>query len=203
MKDELEKTLRVVAAGIDTLKELDVYGQRWVDKMLEDGIIEPGIKVLDYGAGLGRLSIPMQKAGILVTAVDRRRDMRDYLVKNDIRTFLAEDLKKIEGEYFDMAIAMYVFQHMSRDVAREIIRQIANVTHLLYFTIPTVSMFPDGFGKTYRREAEEKGGAIYGESERSMVYQDETLYEDLIKPYFNKITPVKFKNAGMWKATNG
>lgn len=47
------------------------------------GIIGPPAEVIDFGAGTGRISIPLSRMGYKVTAVDSCQSMLDELVKKD------------------------------------------------------------------------------------------------------------------------
>lgn len=186
----------MVASQARGIEDLEVSGQRWVKWLRDEGIVTPGLGVLDFGAGLGRLSIPLRDVGCQVTAIDRRDDMVAYLKEHDIRTLQAEDASVVQGGRFDLAIATYVLQHMGRLRARAIVEQISKVTDRFYFTVPLTPNAP-----SYHPE---QGSAweAHEACEISYVYDPATLHKRLISPHFERSSPIPMKNVSLWIATN-
>jgi SAM-dependent methyltransferase len=48
-----------------------------------DTITKPQAKIIDFGAGTGRLSIPLSKSGYMVTAIEPSKEMLEQLKKKD------------------------------------------------------------------------------------------------------------------------
>ena len=46
------------------------YGRRRLDRILKIGLLHPGDKVLDFGAGLGRLALPIKELGCQVICIE-------------------------------------------------------------------------------------------------------------------------------------
>lgn len=115
---------------------------RWRDetratmKMVEP-LLGPNARVLDYGAGPGRLTKAILRAqpAVQVVAVDSSPQMlkllptyvgprlmtRVRLVEFTGVTQLRQDLSR---DRFDLALAVYVLQHVSKDILREVLQTI-------------------------------------------------------------------------------
>lgn len=198
---QLKESVRIVASRAKGIEDIRKSGKLWVSWMLENGMLKPGMKVLDFGAGVGRLSVPMAEAGAQVTAIDRRDDMITYLTSCGVECFQSEDALPVMGKSFDFAIATYVFQHMGRLRARHIIEQIGLVTDKLYFTIPVISYWEGkAMPPSYHPEIGQSGWEEHGESERSYVYADDQILERLLLPFFSKLSKVELKGAGLFLA---
>ncbi len=74
-----------------------------------------GKKILDVGAGTGRLSVPLAKKGAIVTALDVSEEMLKVLQKKNptIVTIVsdAEDLP-FDDTYFDFVISAFFIVHL-------------------------------------------------------------------------------------------
>jgi 2-polyprenyl-3-methyl-5-hydroxy-6-metoxy-1,4-benzoquinol methylase len=83
----------------------------------------PGGKILDFGAGTGRLSIPLAKLGYEVEAIDISQAMLDVLIEKAARENLiiqtAQDIVNTDWSK-DMVIAVFtVFAYILEDLEME------------------------------------------------------------------------------------
>ena len=93
----------------------------------------PNGKILDFGAGTGRISIPLAKDGYKVTAVDCSSEMLEVLKSKaktqnlNIDTF--SELSKIDSKDFDMAISIFtVLGYITeREEIKKVFDQIYNL----------------------------------------------------------------------------
>jgi ubiquinone/menaquinone biosynthesis C-methylase UbiE len=82
--------------------------------------IEPGVRVLDVGCGVGRWSSMLAKRGAWVTGMDLSPTMIDEARRRakasgvgDRCRFLVQDLARLDaGEQFDLVIGVTVLQHI-------------------------------------------------------------------------------------------
>lgn len=93
--------------------------------------INEGDKVLDIGAGTGRLSIELQKAGAYVTAVDTSEEMLNVLrrKKPDIKTIIVDDEKlPFPDNSFDKIVSCDAMVHFMnwKEFMKEHIRVVKN-----------------------------------------------------------------------------
>lgn len=78
--------------------------------------VHEGDKVLDIGAGTGRLSIELQKAGADVTAVDTSEEMLNVLRKknSDIKTIIVDGVKlPLSDDSFDKIVSCDAMVHFT------------------------------------------------------------------------------------------
>lgn len=214
--------LKIVAAGAKDYEDIVKSGENWVRDLIKYNLLKPGA-ILDYGSGLGRISIPLTKMGFKVLAIDRREDMQQHLIENDVLTGPIQTLdsladgnrvnafinypdgtkKENEFDRFGTAIAFYVFQHMGAERAREIIRKISLVADELLFTIPVAddpkrATIPE----TYLPNGEKSGDELFESCENSFYYTDRKAIESLlVGSEFKTLTYVQYlKNITIWRA---
>lgn len=93
-------------------KYLDSFEQNKLLPLLGD---VAGKKILDVGAGTGRLSVPLAKQGALVTALDISEEMLKILQRKNSSIVAvvsdAEDLP-FDNNYFDYVIAAFFIVHL-------------------------------------------------------------------------------------------
>lgn len=201
-KDDLKKEIRIVASRARTIAGLEESGRRWVDLFIKKGIVEKGMRVLDFGAGLGRLSIPLHRAGIDVVALERRTAMVEYLINRGIVVRSGEDMRALSGEHFDVVIAAFVFQHMGKKRAMELICQAAKISDVLYFTIPTTSFYEShDIENPYIIEVGQSDRELFVDTECSYCYKDEDVPTLIEGSDFSKVERVDMKNVDMFKCT--
>jgi 2-polyprenyl-3-methyl-5-hydroxy-6-metoxy-1,4-benzoquinol methylase len=119
-----------MAMIVDTRDELSrSSGDCLVKDMLRAGMIVPGEKVLDFGAGEGRLAIPLS-AYCSVKVVDAEHERLERLKQIGFEV-------AVEDEEFDLAIAFFVLQHQSLANARELTTRLSRRVKRFVFTYPT------------------------------------------------------------------
>lgn len=81
--------------------------------------LKPGIKILEVGAGTGRYSIALAKAGFDITAIELVKSNLNVLKANakGIKNIKAHqgdalDLSKFEDDYFDMVLVLGPMYHL-------------------------------------------------------------------------------------------
>lgn len=136
----MDKLLSIVSR-IDNVDDLQKNGQLWLRVFKEAGIITSNTRMLDYGAGLGRISIPFSSI-CKVTAVDGNLEMVKYLRKAGISAKTCRDGKNLTGTY-DFVMVAYVFQHIPTELTRKILGRLALMAPTLYFTFPTFELFEE------------------------------------------------------------
>ena len=86
----MEKAIWKQAANPYFWEEYAQWYQQWLDHCsyhkgiidFAEGIVRPGWRVLDIGAGSGVLSLPLSRKGCRVTALEPAENMRRYLHKH-------------------------------------------------------------------------------------------------------------------------
>jgi len=137
----LKKLIKIVASKAETIEELEISGENWKRMFIENGFLKEGDKVLDYGAGLGRVSIPFSKIAKVI-AVDGNREMVEYLKSKGIDASLKLD-KELD---FDFIVCAYVLQHIHFPEAQELAKVFSEISPRLYFTLPIID---DGVDDSY------------------------------------------------------
>lgn len=139
---DLDKMLHVVASRSQNLDKLMANGRRWTKLLRKEGLVAPGMRILDLGAGLGRLSIPLQAMGCTVHAVDSRADMVAHLRAAGIEARQCNGVPDmLEADSYDLVLAMHVFQHQGRHHVEKLVQRISHVSPRLLFTLPTVEAY--------------------------------------------------------------
>jgi SAM-dependent methyltransferase len=128
--------LRRVAQQHENITQLHAEGREWISQLLQLRLISHADTVLDYGSGLGRISIPLQELGITVQAVDECPQMREWLTdKMRQRAISPGDI--LDDANYSVAMLYFVLQHNSPSNVRRIIRRLGRVANRLLFTVPT------------------------------------------------------------------
>lgn len=137
-KNKVKKLVSIVSSKMGgDISILKKTGENWYNYFVDNRMLVKGNNILEYGAGLGRLSIPFNRLGN-VTAIDGNLEMVEFLRENGIRAYLAEDCKPILNERFDFAISTFVLQHLHFPHAQNVVKQISEVTDVFYFTYPII-----------------------------------------------------------------
>ena len=123
----LQDYLRRIGKYDSIVDMLDV-GERLVSRLLESGCIKPGTTVLDYGAGLGRIAIPLSRFCDVRVYEPHEASLR-HLTRNGLSDEFAEE--------HDVALCLHVLQHLSLVDAREVLTQLSGLADRLLFTYPT------------------------------------------------------------------
>jgi len=132
----IEKLVKIVASRAKNFEELQKSGENWLKMFLENGWIKKGYRILDYGAGLGRISIPFSKIAD-VTAVDGNKEMVKFLKSKKIKASCLSNLDDLNfNKKFDFIISIYVLQHIHFPNAQKLVTKMAELTDTLYFTYP-------------------------------------------------------------------
>jgi len=147
---DLKKMLHVVASRSANLDKLMANGRIWVNSLNADGLVVPGLRILDIGAGLGRLSIPLQAMGCTVHAVDSRADMVAHLRACGIDAQQGDGVPDaLDDDSYDLVLAMHVFQHQGRQHVERLVQRMSYVAPRLLFTLPTVEAYAKGLPHDY------------------------------------------------------
>jgi SAM-dependent methyltransferase len=196
------KEVKVVASKAQSLDELYENGRKWVDKLFELGIVKEGDRVLDFGAGVGRVSIPLKARGCIVTAVERRPNMVRMLRDSDILTIEASDMSEVrcmEGEELDLIIASYVFQHQGLSHVQELVAQASELSNKLLFTIPTFEYWK---GKPpYKLLGKDSTDERFEACEESFVYYEKEVWSFLKDSAYTRLEKIDFPNDSMYLAS--
>lgn len=104
-------------------------------EMLKHGLITPGEKVLDFGAGNGRLAIPLAKH-CEVKVIEANPQRLAHLKRIGLK-------EADEDERFDVAIAFFVLQHQSLATARELTAMLARRAQRFVFSYPTYELLAE------------------------------------------------------------
>jgi 2-polyprenyl-3-methyl-5-hydroxy-6-metoxy-1,4-benzoquinol methylase len=138
--ETLKELVFIVASRANKdINKIKISGDNFAKKFSELGILKPNMKILDYGAGVGRMAIPFNRIAN-VTAIDGNPKMVKYLTENGILAFCGDDCTSVINKTFDFAMSMYVLQHIHFPKSQEIVRQISKITSTFYFTYPIIEM---------------------------------------------------------------
>lgn len=95
------------------------YTLRHLEAVLTTLDLEPGMRVLDIGCGMGRFSLALAERGYEVTGVDLSSDLLDILAEHDpdsaVKTVCcdaAELDRHLEGP-FDAAVGFFFLHHLA------------------------------------------------------------------------------------------
>lgn len=139
----MKDLIHIVASGARNYKDLEDSGNNWLEYFVKNRLIKEGYRVLDFGAGLGRISIPFNKVANVI-AVDGNPKMVQFLKDNNIEAFLDTNCERFIGkEKFDFVVSSYVLQHIHFPEAQEIVRQISEITDKFYFTYPIIDLYDE------------------------------------------------------------
>jgi SAM-dependent methyltransferase len=134
--------LRVVASRSPDLEALMANGRHWTNVLRNEGLVTPGLRILDVGAGLGRLAIPLQAMGCTVHAVDARADMVEHLEAAGVEAMHYDGVPDALGtDSYDLVLAMHVFQHQGRHHVEALLKSMHRVAPRLLFTLPTAEAY--------------------------------------------------------------
>ena len=128
------KLLRIIYPKLETEKELFDWGKKWVSDFKNNGCVKDGDRILDYGAGMGRLSKYFNEF-CEVVPIDANPGMVEYMKSIGLNPLLRNDCSRVKGR-FDFAISLYVLQHIPFKKSQKIIGQISKLTDVFYFTYP-------------------------------------------------------------------
>ncbi len=103
-------------------------GEEEIERMAEEGFLPPGTRALDYGAGIGRLSLPLSKRTASLVSADISRDMLAALEAKRTAphhdTLLVRPCQALGGP-FDLIVSFLVLQHMPPISARLVLARFA------------------------------------------------------------------------------
>ena len=130
-------------------------GEAFVEEVLElarqrlDGEFHPQ-RALDFGCGVGRVTLPLARRCREVVGVDVSRSMLEHAATNcreggfnNVRFLETQELDRVEGE-FDLVHSYIVFQHIPRTTGIPIVQRLIDL------------LKPNGIGVlhfTYRHHA--------------------------------------------------
>lgn len=147
--DEFKKENLNDAALEDFFKSGDEYVERiWLDI---ENIFQPNFnprKALDFGCGVGRITLPLAKHCEMVVGVDISENMLKEARQNAEKFSLSNieflkgdnDLTKVSGK-FDFVHSFIVFQHIKPEIGEKIFKKLVEmlsddgigVLHFTYF----------------------------------------------------------------------
>lgn len=146
---------------------------------------ERGQRWLDLGCGTGKQSIPLARAGCVVTAVDKSAESLALVEADGIRTICCDLDDFAPARAFDRAIASYSLYY-ARDPER-LIKEVANSTNGLFFCGPA---------HDNNLELRELVASVTGkpvEPTRPAAFMEETGPR-IAERYFARVEIFRFKN---------
>ncbi len=136
--DKIKELVHIVASRASKdIENVKKSGENWFDYFTKNSLLKEGQRILDFGAGLGRVSIPFNRLADVV-AVDGNPSMVEYLKENNIEAYLSNNCEFLIGEKFDFVISNFVLQHMHFPEAQLVVSQISKITNTFYFTYPII-----------------------------------------------------------------
>jgi len=143
----MKELIHIVASRAKDYDDLVKSGQYWLNYFTKHGLIEMGDRILDFGAGLGRISIQFSKVAD-VYAIDGNEKMVEFLLEKGIKAEVGSDCKKLvdNKEWFDFVISPFVLQHIHFPEAQKLVGQISKITDRFFFTYPIME---DGIENNY------------------------------------------------------
>jgi len=87
-----------------------------VDVFKLNPLIEPGIRVLEVGVGLGYVVRGFHDAGAVVSCVDISEGALERVAPYCEDVFTIEDLGKLPSDYFDIIVCGNVVQHIATEL---------------------------------------------------------------------------------------
>jgi len=153
----------------------------------------PPARIVDFGAGTGRISIPLANKGYPVVAVDPCREMLDEIPENrNIEKYVGRMQDFITEHPFDMALCVftvisYILDEESIHKSFDAVHLSLKVGGLFLLDIPSRGLFKNFYVKN--REMDRRvtitleEGDLYQYSEKTSLYDDEEpfSYEDSFK----------------------
>lgn len=173
---------KIVSSGAESISGLETSGKSWVQKLTSQGIIKPGMRILDYGAGVGRVAMHLDN----VLAVDALPEMVAHMQDKGINAVQADNLSEVSGE-FDLIMAFFVFQHMGFNRVREFCDVASKKTNKILFTVPQSGK---GYKPGINTDTE-----FHPKGEVSFYYKPEQV-RGLVRPF--KPKRVEMKNVTMY-----
>ena len=174
---DIRQLLRRVGIQWESVEQLHAAGQQWLPILKRQGLLKDDDRVLDYGAGLGRLAVPLMNAGLDITAADECPRMRQFLDWRNIPTLTPQQVPQI-GRRYDVAMCCFVLQHNPWDAARDIVARLGVAARRLVFTVPTVSqwrMMGRDVPESYVNPAAITDRAVGHREEMSALYSDDDV----------------------------
>jgi ubiquinone/menaquinone biosynthesis C-methylase UbiE len=154
--------------------------------------IQPGHRVIDYGMGIGRLSLALLRKyhpTLQIYGIDASESMlkhcRDsyipagYFQQDKIRLFNLTEIKTIPSECADVILAVYVLQHISSAIFPEVLSQLNRLLK------PSGSLFVFNTYQ-YCPVVEEDGELWYG------VVKDSVNVEQSLDQHFERVKDWRF-----------
>ena len=196
---ELKHMLHVVASRSPDLAALMANGRQWTLNLVAEGLIRPGLRIVDIGAGLGRLAIPLQDMGCHVHAVDSREDMVQHLRNAGVEATLCDGVPPdMMPDSHDLVLAMHVFQHQGRHHVERLLQDMSRVAPRLLFTLPTAEAYGHRLPHDYvlGHGTDER----YVHCERSFTYLEAEVPELLLANGYSTCVRAGH-NKKLWHAT--
>ena len=113
--------------------------------MLDEVKKHPGAKIVELGAGDGRVAIAIAREGFDVTAIDNDKDLL-RIAKRNARKFdgkmifkaldFNDALKEFGADSFDACTHQGVLEHFSIQTIRKILRMQLQIAPLVIFSVP-------------------------------------------------------------------
>lgn len=199
----LKDLLHIIGVGFKDMAELEKSGQKWVKDFQKKGFLKPGQRILDFGAGLGRISIPFSKVCKEVVAIDGNPEMVAYLQKAGVNATLGTDCTGVTGK-FDFIITAYVLQHMIWDKAIDLVGQFSKLTDTLFFTFPTHERCNADVNKRYLSPEAAKDLPVTESHNYSRILYHKDLYRLFVKSDFDiKTLEVLYTGSNLFKIIKG
>lgn len=124
----------------DSLESLYSNGWQTASNLIDAGYIDASDKVIDYGAGLGRVAVPLRTLGIDIRCYEPHKESAEVLNSKGLRVEPDPRGKLTlldRYEPADVSLCLFVLQHLSLADAFDAVRACSMLSDRLIFTYPT------------------------------------------------------------------
>jgi cyclopropane fatty-acyl-phospholipid synthase-like methyltransferase len=113
-----------------------------VEAIAEAAAIAPGNNVLDYGCGLGAMTVAFNQLGFNATGVEASQAAFEHAVpqaRGSVQLLQDNGLESFNDNSFDLALAKDVFEHVPEADIPRLSNELMRVAEKLLLVIPTVN----------------------------------------------------------------
>ncbi|MAE49774.1 hypothetical protein CMI48_03015 [Candidatus Pacearchaeota archaeon] len=159
----VKKQYSIWSKGYDATNNVAIYLEEKHSGKFIGGV--KGKRVLDFGCGTGRYSVPLAKKGAGVTAIDFTQGMLNEAKKKAKKEkveidFSLQDITKYESlQTFDLIISMLVLDHIKS--LRKIVRVMKKASHVGTEVVIS-NIHPSWILKNFSKSGKEQGYLVEG-----------------------------------------